>query len=96
MFNSSDRPNAALSALMLALENGGTKLDAFEVGLNKIYRQAGFQITKRQKWNEKDKPKGWDKKFFKVYNNGEPDVVQMTYQPDHVGPPAKGEYGDFE
>lgn len=96
IFNNSDRPNAALSALMLALENGGTKLDAFEVGLQRIYRQAGFQVTKRQKWEQKEMPKGWDKKFFKSFNNGEPDVVQMTYQPDHVGAPAKGEYGPFD
>lgn len=96
IFNASGRPNAGLSALMLALEHGGTKLDCFETILPKLYRQAGFQVTKRQKWSEKYKPKGWDKKHYKAYNNGEPDVVQMTYQPDHIGPPAKGTYGEFE
>jgi len=96
LFGTPERDGSNLSALMLALENGGTKITTFDLATVDVYRQAGFQITKRQKWDQKLMPKGWDKKHFKDNNNGEPDVVQMTYQPQHSGKPSKGEYGEFE
>ena len=61
----------------LAKQNGGTKLDAFDTYLPDFYKKHGFEETGRDIWNEQYKPNGWDKEFYKKYNNGEPDVVYM-------------------
>lgn len=61
----------------LAIKLGGNKLDAFDTYLPKIYKKFGFVETGRDKWNEQYKPEGWDKEYYKDYNNGEPDVVYM-------------------
>lgn len=61
----------------LAKQNGGTKLDAFDTYLPDFYRKHGFEETGRDVWNEQYKPEGWNKDFYKQYNNGEPDVVYM-------------------
>jgi hypothetical protein len=45
----------------------------------------------RDKWNEKFKPEGRDKKLFKHFNNGEPDVLYFVYNPDRVKPYVPGE-----
>ena len=82
----------AFSALHLAVQNGGTKLDAFDTVLPAIYAKAGFTPRSRLKWDESQSPPGWDKSKFSQFNNGEPDVVFMTYDPERKGRPyAKGE-----
>lgn len=67
--------------LALAVEQGGRRLDAFDTYLPHLYERFGFQIVRREPWNEKRKPKGWDKEHFRKYNHGEPDVVFMEYRP---------------
>lgn len=95
VFNTSGRPGSALSALMLAVEKGGTKLDAFDAGLGDVYAQAGFKVVKREKWNEEYKPQGWDKKFWGEFaKNGEPDIIYMEYDPQSHGTYTRGE-GDY-
>lgn len=66
--------------LELAKQNGGTKLDAFDTFLPKLYAKHGFKVVGRDKWNEMYKPDKWNKEFFKNWNNGEPDVVYMQYE----------------
>ncbi|MCD7779802.1 MAG: hypothetical protein LUH05_03940 [Candidatus Gastranaerophilales bacterium] len=61
----------------LAKQNGGVKLDAFDTYLPEFYKKHGFIETNRSAWNEKYKPSGWNKEYYKKYNNGEPDVVYM-------------------
>ncbi len=61
----------------LAKQNGGVKLDAFDTYLPDFYKKHGFIETNRSVWNEKYKPSGWNKEYYKKYNNGEPDVVYM-------------------
>ena len=34
------------------------------------------------KWDDEYIPEGWNKDNFKDYNNGEPDVVFMVYDPN--------------
>lgn len=70
---------AAGSALRLAVEQGGRRLDAFDTQLPFIYADAGFEPVARLKWNDEYKPEGWDFDTFKRYNDGRPDVVFMTY-----------------
>lgn len=97
--------------LMLAIEQGGTKLDAFDTYLPHLYEQFGFREVSREPWNEAFKPDGWDKDVYRKYNNGEPDVVYMEYEPTkgvgevaaEVAPQTAvqgatrsvGDYGDF-
>ncbi|MHC4361601.1 MAG: hypothetical protein ACYSTZ_02145, partial [Planctomycetota bacterium] len=75
----SDGGGKAYPMLALATQLGGTKLDAFDTILPRIYRVAGFREVGRDSWNEDYRPEGWDKHIFRKYNNGEPDVVYMEY-----------------
>lgn len=79
----------------LAKQNGGTKLDAFDTYLPDFYKKHGFEETGRDVWNEQYKPEGWNKDFYKQYNNGEPDVVYMQLKqasPNDIGASiAKGD-----
>ena len=95
VFNANkERRNAAISGLMLAVENGGHKLDAFDTALPHIYSQAGFKVVRREKWNEAFKPDDWNSEFFKDYNGGRPDIVYMEYDPRSSGryTPGEGSY----
>lgn len=69
------------SMLALAVEQGGTKLDAFDTVLPDIYSINGFKEVGRDSWNEDYKPDDWNKQTFGLYNNGEPDIVYMEYDP---------------
>ena len=73
----SSEKHGSYAAMKLAIENGGYKLDCFDTFLPRYYKKFGFKEVRREKWNEKYKPKNWDKEFFKQYNNGEPDVIYM-------------------
>ena len=44
-------------------------------GLNK------FKVVARLKWDEQYAPPNWDKEFYKDFNNGEPDIVFMVFDP---------------
>jgi hypothetical protein len=63
----------------LAVEQGGRTLDAFDTVLPIIYAKAGFRPVARLPWNDEYSPSDWDKKAFKDFNKGEPDVVFMVY-----------------
>ena len=66
----------------------------------KIYSAAGFKIVARMKFSDEFAPappeaiRKWDKKTFKEFNNGEPDIVFMVHDPDYFGPPTGGRYFD--
>lgn len=74
--------NKVYGMLALAIEEGGTKLDAFDTVLPDIYEVAGFREVNRDAWSDEYAPDGWDKGTFSEFNEGEPDVVYMEY----VGP----------
>jgi len=86
VFNTKGSKHKAFApyALSLAVNKGGKKLDAYDSILPKIYSQAGFKISSRNKWADEYSPEGWDKETFRKFNGGEPDVVFMHYNPEGV------------
>lgn len=68
---------------MAVYEGGGRQLDCFDIYLTKIYEAHGFKPVAKMKWNDEYIPEGWNKDNFKDYNNGEPDVVFMAYDPNN-------------
>ena len=83
LFSSSKERGRAVSMLLLAVQNGGNKLDCFDIYLPRLYSKVGFRAVARNHWNEEYKPDGWNKDLFGGYNNGEPDVVFMVYDPNY-------------
>jgi hypothetical protein len=58
--------------LLLAIQNGAKKLDAFDTVLPHIYSKLGFVATGRLAWSGQFQPPGWDKELFGKFNNGGP------------------------
>lgn len=69
----------------VATQAGGRKLDCFRTVLPDFYGRHGFRVVSSIKWNDAVAPEGWDKNVFKKFNNGEPDVVFMVYDPEYYG-----------
>ena len=69
--------------MLLAIQNGGRQLDCFDTHLPDYYSLIGFKPVAKMKWNDEYIPEGWNKDNFKDYNNGEPDVVFMVYDPNN-------------
>lgn len=69
--------------MLLAIQNGGRQLDCFDTHLPDYYSLIGFKPVAKMKWNDEYIPEGWNKENFKDYNNGEPDVVFMVYDPNN-------------
>ena len=81
LFNTTGGPNRGVARylLLLALENGGKKMDNFDTDLTPLYESMGFGVVNREAWNDEFKPEGWDDKTFSSWNGGKPDVVWMEY-----------------
>lgn len=69
--------------MLLAIQNGGRQLDCFDTHLPDYYSLIGFKPVAKMKWDDEYIPEGWNKENFKDYNNGEPDVVFMAYDPNN-------------
>ncbi len=81
-------PSGRTDALLpLAVQMGGRRLDAFNTVLPQIYAKHGFRIESRLSWNDEFAPTGWDKNTYARFNNGEPDVVFMVWDPAYKGAP---------
>jgi hypothetical protein len=78
-------PRGSYAMLQAAVQAGGTKLDAFDTFLPKIYENVGFRPVARLPWNDKFAPPNWDKKVFAKHNNGEPDIVFFVHDPEYFG-----------
>ena len=78
--------------MLLAIQNGGRQLDCFDTHLPEYYNTIGFEPVAKMKWNDEYIPEGWNKENFKDYNNGEPDVVFMVYDPEGKLEKKKEEY----
>ena len=97
VFNKPGSPPGSIYAMMqLAVEQGGKKLDAFNTFLPKIYETVGFKPVSRVKWSDKFAPKGWNKKTFKEFNNGEPDLILYVYDPNYFGGINKNDLPAFD
>jgi hypothetical protein len=75
--------NIGQALIAAAVSEGGRRLDAFDTILPHMYSMQGFRVVARVGWNEDYKPETWDKEHFSDWNNGEPDVVYMVYDPGH-------------
>ena len=75
---------AGRAAMDLAVAVGGRKLDAFDTILPRYYAPHGFRAISRTRWNDDFAPDEWSKDTFAGFNNGEPDVVFMAYDPAKV------------
>lgn len=75
--------------MLLAIQNGGRQLDCFDTHLPDYYSLIGFKPVAKMKWNDEYIPEGWNKDNFKDYNNGEPDVVFMVYDPTLTAAPKR-------
>jgi hypothetical protein len=82
---SHSKSNSGRSIMEAAIAAGGKKLDCFDTILPSFYASHGFVPTSRLKWDDSQAPEGWDKETYKKYNNGEPDVVFMAYDPSYHG-----------
>jgi hypothetical protein len=78
-------PRGSYAMLQAAVQAGGTKLDAFDTFLPKIYENVGFRPVARLPWNDEFAPPNWDKKVFAKHNNGEPDIVFFVHDPEYFG-----------
>ena len=74
--------------MQLAVQEGGRRLDAFDTVLPDLYYNNGFKTVARLGWNDEYQPAGWDKETFKPFNNGQPDVVFMVYDPTYNQAPT--------
>jgi 2'-5' RNA ligase len=81
----------AQTALALATEQGGQRLDAFDTQLPFLYSRSGFRAVARLAWNDQHKPDGWDYKTFGEFNGGRPDVVFMVHDPVNAKPYKPGD-----
>jgi hypothetical protein len=81
----------ARSALTLATQVGGRKLDAFDTVLPHLYSESGFRAVARIPFDPKFAPPGWSKEQFGAFNGGKPDVVFMIYDPEHAAPYKPGD-----
>lgn len=85
VFNTPGSGNKGMvsSALQLAVQHGGNKLDCFDTVLPKLYGACGFKAIARTRWNDEYAPPDWPKEQFRAFNGGKPDVVFMVYDPGH-------------
>jgi len=73
------------AAVELAVIAGAIKGDAFDTVLPEIYADHGFKVVSRLGWDDSQAPSDWDKTRYKQFNNGEPDVVFLAYDPSYRG-----------
>lgn len=79
----SGNPKLVASALQLAVQHGGNKLDCFDTVLPAMYATQGFRAVARMSWDDQYSPPGWNKADFAAFNHGEPDVVFMAHDPGY-------------
>lgn len=91
----SEHKGAARSLIAHGVALGGDRLDAFDTVLPKLYAKEGFTPISRVKWDSEYAPEGWDAETYKDYNNGEPDVVVMAYDPEKLDSVYDSQAGDY-
>lgn len=87
--------SAVTNALLLqGIAEGGRKCDCFDTALPYMYGDLGMRVASREPWDERWKPEGWSKQKFAAFNNGEPDVLYMVYDPNYFDQyqPGDGRY----
>lgn len=67
--------------LLLAIQEGGYKLDAFDTVLPGLYSRMGFVPTARVAFDDDEAPPDWDRELYSRFNDGRPDIVFMRLDP---------------
>ena len=84
----------------LAIQEGAITGDAFDTTLPEIYGDHGLKTVARLPWDDSQAPSDWDKDTFSDFNNGQPDVTFMAYDPEDTAGYTAGQgemfsdYGD--
>tara|TARA_R110000803_G_scaffold61464_2_gene121335 strand:- start:2383 stop:5328 length:2946 start_codon:yes stop_codon:yes gene_type:complete len=77
-FSTGENTGVAPHMIMHALEQGGTKLDAFDTVLPDLYAQLGFRESARLKFDPSQAPEDWEIATYQKFNQGQPDVSFMA------------------
>lgn len=72
-----EKKGVAIHMLLIALQNGGKKLDCFDGYLPKLYAKVGMVPVAKLGFNREYAPEGWN-----YERDGEPDVVFMKHNGD--------------
>lgn len=83
------KPGVAPAMLLLAVQEGGRRLDCFDTILPGLYSTMGFKAVSRCAFNWEFRPDGWTEEtsqYFRKFNKGYPDVVFMIYDPEIKDP----------
>ena len=104
VFSHPDAPRgAAQRVLQDAVSRGGRRLDGFDTYLPKIYADAGFKAVARLPFSREYAPSvengaavNWDYDAMAPFNNGEPDVVFMVYDPQNATPDTDNVVADYD
>ena len=92
----SGEKGSASAMLQLAVDEGGQRLDAFNTVLPALYAANGFKSVAKLGWNDEYRPVDWNKATFAKYNNGEPDVVFMVFDPKNANRKTDNEVSDYD
>jgi hypothetical protein len=65
----------------LAIQEGGWAIDVFDTVLPHLYGAAKFRTACRMRWCEDHAPIDWNHRAFHEFNQGQPDIVFMVYDP---------------
>ena len=77
VFNNSTQRGIVPQMVMLATQEGGRKLDAFDTILPHFYNRAGYQDVATLAWNDEYAPPNWDYETMQ-----RPGVTSMVYSPE--------------
>ena len=95
-FSAGKHKGVAQNILLHAVEQGGTKLDAFDTVLPDLYSTMGFRESGRLPWDDAQAPDEWNKAVFSAFNGGEPDVSFMAYNKDPAIPVEPQYANDYD
>ena len=75
---------AIASALQLAVDQGGRRIDVFDTYQPHAIGDSGFKVVSRTPFDETQLGgAAWDYEAMKIWNDGRPDVVMMVFNPAH-------------
>jgi hypothetical protein len=88
---------AIVSALQLAVDEGGRRIDVFDTYEPHAIGDSGFKAVSRTPFDEsKLGGVAWDYEAMKLWNDGRPDVVAMVFNPAHNKAYSPGDGKLFE
>ena len=87
VFATQDTSGRSHSMLELAIQNGGKKLDNYDIDkLRNIYDNHGFEVSERIPWDDKYwNPSEWNKpEMERIYGSAEPDITYRILEDDNI------------